>query len=375
MDVVFISDDSYAPHLGAEIVSILLSSQVDEAFNFYIVESRLSDQNKQKFHELKKIKRFNLQFIHVDHKRFEKLPIMRTNTETYFRYIFPELFPTLNKILYLDADIIVRGSLKELWNTDISTVYAGAAENGDAEPGRLGLEKYFNAGVILFNLKKMRQDNIIPKLFQNTEKLYKSNQLWLEDQDVLNYTFKNDIIIIPYKYNYPGFAKLKDDTVMIHYVIYKPWIFKTLNFDYYYQARQMTPWRFTQKLYSFKSDDQEEFFVFEKDKKQFCNLNKGRCGKLIPSIVVEWDNGEREAFSQIESGVFTSLFKGGVINVEHEYWSDQLIVRGDKACRLIAEDCGTLISFSPDKFVIQWDGWGRETFVKSKYDKFIYQAE
>lgn len=373
MDIVFVTDDSYAPHLGAAIASILSSAEQDDFFNIYIVESRLSDENKKKFHQLKKIKNFNLSFIHIDDEKFKNLPVIMTNTETYFRYIFPEIFPKLKKILYLDSDIIVRSSLKKLWEIDVSNVYAGACENEGVDLTRLGVKRYFNADVMLFNLDKMRKDSITPLLFQNTIKLDKLGKLWLEDQDVLNYTFQENVLIIPYKYNYPAFSTLQEDTVIIHYVIFKPWKEKALNYDYYYRFRQMTPWRYTKRLYSLKGTSDEEFFTFDKNKNQFCSINNKKCGKVIPNITLEWDNGEQEVFAQIEANDFKRVFKSRFIDIKHSYWSDRLIITGNKGCRLAGEDCGTLLKLTSNKFVIKWDNWGEETFIKDKDNKFISQ--
>lgn len=206
IEIAFITNNDYTPHLGAAIASILKYSADDEKFNFYVLENNLSNENKENFLKLKKIKNFNLTFIHIDRKRFQKLKVTRTALETYFRYILPEILPDKNKILYLDADIIVLGSLKELWETDITDYYAAGSVNGGLDPSRLGITKYINAGVVLFNLDKMRADNITHFLFENTLKLKKEGLLKLEDQDVLNYTFQDRILFVPEKYNHPGYA-------------------------------------------------------------------------------------------------------------------------------------------------------------------------
>ena len=80
------------------------------------------------------------------------------------RLLLPELLPELDKILYLDCDIIVRQDLTRLWNeTDLGDNYLAAvyeaAIEGQAERFRaLGCDpvKYFNSGFLLMNLKQMR---------------------------------------------------------------------------------------------------------------------------------------------------------------------------------------------------------------------------
>ncbi|WP_330847969.1 glycosyltransferase family 8 protein, partial [Streptococcus suis] len=89
--------------------------------------------------------------------------------ETYFRILLPSQLPELDRILYLDCDILVKGSLNPLWESDLTHHYlAGVNEldmlhdNSDYRQkiGFTPQDIYVNAGVLLFNLELMRQDKI-----------------------------------------------------------------------------------------------------------------------------------------------------------------------------------------------------------------------
>ena len=131
----------------------------------------------------------------------------RLTRSTYIRLFLTEILPqSVEKILYLDGDCIVRHSLLPLWNIDISTYAIGAVfdvSEGDIEyynrlryPMALG---YFNAGVALINLAYWRQIGA-PKLFADYLEQH-SDRVKHEDQDVMNVIFKDKKLFIPAKYN------------------------------------------------------------------------------------------------------------------------------------------------------------------------------
>jgi len=126
---------------------------------------------------------------------------------SYFRlYLTDILPPSIDKILYLDGDVIVRHSLKELWSTDLSGYALAAVPDGregtlDRFEG-LGYPKslgYFNAGVLLINLAYWRDHQAI-KLFGDFLR-DRWETIRLHDQDVLNYVFREQKTRLPIKYN------------------------------------------------------------------------------------------------------------------------------------------------------------------------------
>jgi lipopolysaccharide biosynthesis glycosyltransferase len=92
----------------------------------------------------------------------------------WHRIFLPELLPELDRVLYLDADLIVTDSLLPLWRIDLSDHYVGAVTNvfpspewGDRHCAALGLERrelYFNSGVLLMNLRQLRRDGCVQKI-------------------------------------------------------------------------------------------------------------------------------------------------------------------------------------------------------------------
>lgn len=133
---------------------------------------------------------------------------------TYYRLFLSDILPpTINKVLYLDGDIVVRHSLLSLWHTDLAGCAVGAALDIDA--GDLGRyyrlrypmrKGYFNAGVLLVNLKYWRENNLVTEFVG-----YLNNypeRIKAADQDVLNVVLQDVKRSIPVIYNLQtGFLK------------------------------------------------------------------------------------------------------------------------------------------------------------------------
>ncbi|HFU2807137.1 TPA: glycosyltransferase [Campylobacter coli] len=211
MHIFFASDDNYVQHLCVAIASILVNSIELDYFNFYVLDGGISTKNKENINTLKGLKDFKIEFIKIDDKLFEKCSIPKhynnsITKQTYYRYLIPRLKPSLTKVLYLDVDIIVEDSLNLLWNTNLNNTYAGVVLDSWQEVHKYykrnyGLNKAFNAGILLINNKKWVEDNITERLFFNTEILNLQNKINWVDQDVLNYTIKENFFLLPFKYN------------------------------------------------------------------------------------------------------------------------------------------------------------------------------
>ena len=203
IDIVMGADDMYIQHSAATMASILLNCDASSNFRFHILDGGISTDKKEKLLKLKKLRDFDIQFYDMTKYDWSMFPDNRTHTTlaTYYRLRIPEVLPeNLQKALYLDGDIIVEQDLKELWDTDISNYVLGAVEDeqGTASKNRLGLsKKYFNAGVLLLNLYKLRQINLLKQslLYLN------NNRVMFQDQDILNGLFNTQYKDLPLKWN------------------------------------------------------------------------------------------------------------------------------------------------------------------------------
>ena len=215
MNIAFSIDDNYSEQLATTIVSILKNDKSNSEFNFFVLDNGISEENKQKILELKSFKSFEISFIPVNGEMFENLPIIYHITSvSYNRLLLPALI-NVDKLLFLDCDLIVREDLTELYNMSFENSYACVVKERlsketyiQKQIKNLGLKYYFNAGVMLLNLKKIREDFIEKKCndFVKTS----PEKILLMDQCVLNYAFQDDIKFLGKEWNYQyklGYSK------------------------------------------------------------------------------------------------------------------------------------------------------------------------
>ena len=134
---------------------------------------------------------------------------------TYYRLFLAEILPQeLDKVLYLDGDVIVRHSLLPLWNTNIEEKAVAAAY--DCSSGRIEYYNrlkypfelgYFNAGVLLINLKYWREHQVLNDVISYMEN--HADSIRCHDQDVLNVVFRCRKVTVPLKYNLQHLFLLK----------------------------------------------------------------------------------------------------------------------------------------------------------------------
>lgn len=255
INICFSSDNNYAQHLAVTLASVLANN--DDSLHVYVLDGGISDENKQKILALKKDYDFEIEFIQIDKSMFDKCPAGKKNhvtLATYYRLLLAEICSHVDKILYLDVDLVIRSSLKELFEIDMTGKYfAGVSDCEEhINAPRLGLEKYCNAGVILLNLQKWREDNITEKFFRWMEE--NSERIVLHDQDVINCVLQSGMLKIDDVWNVQvskydsskDFVKMLPDAKIIHYIgKHKPWHSnnKQLAKDEYFKYLKLTQWK------------------------------------------------------------------------------------------------------------------------------------
>lgn len=122
------SDNNYAPFVATTICSIVKNTS--SFTDFYILDGGISLSNKYKIEIMKEeFKNFSIKYYDMSNFALERFPnIKHYSLNTFSRYFIPELENKLNKILYLDVDIIVRGDIAELFNQDLANYPVGTVE-------------------------------------------------------------------------------------------------------------------------------------------------------------------------------------------------------------------------------------------------------
>jgi lipopolysaccharide biosynthesis glycosyltransferase len=208
IDLVTASDKNFGQHTGIMLMSLLDTHQnIKNSLNINILDGGILPSDKEKINRI--CSRYGKlpTYIHVDNKSIGSAKINgHISIATYYRILLPNIFPSLNKILYIDSDVIVTAPLNELWSIELEDNYAAAVQDSGSSDenyikslGLPSVERYFNAGILLINLRKWREDAITNKLIQRIQNNHNLLRYW--DQDALNSILWKKIKIIDPKFN------------------------------------------------------------------------------------------------------------------------------------------------------------------------------
>ena len=199
LNVVFSSDDNYAPHLGAAIYSLICCNSGFEHIMVYIIDNEIREENRKKLSAIVNIAS-NAEIIWIPFEKYReklKLNLMwNISISSYARLFIAEMVPeSVKRIIYLDCDMIVCQSLKELWDTDLNGKTIGVVQDtvGCRAKEQLSLsmnERYFNAGLLLIDLDAWRKHGIGAKCLHFLEAY--NGQVYHHDQGVLNGVLCNE---------------------------------------------------------------------------------------------------------------------------------------------------------------------------------------
>ncbi|MDR1817953.1 MAG: glycosyltransferase [Puniceicoccales bacterium] len=207
--VIFLSfGENYVEHARATILSVLKNAAAGARFQFHILHTNLSENARVTLCELQRQFSVEINFTPVDSSKFEslKLTLPHISIETWYRFLIPFHAAAVGRAIYLDCDLVVRGDISELWNTDLDGNYLAAVE--DAARPEKGFKnyaslfpnhRYFNAGVLLLDCAKIRTGFTLGDFFEIARK--HEGDFKFQGQDVLNFAFQGGVFYLPFKWN------------------------------------------------------------------------------------------------------------------------------------------------------------------------------
>ena len=278
MNVVYASNNDYAKYLGISMLSLFYNNQDIDEIVVYILSYKINSANREKLYTIANQYRRTLNFI--DFSGFEQFIFSDYNTSGFNPVILSRLFLArylpleVERILYIDCDTVVSGSIKYLDEIVLdSYVMAAVPElNMPADKKKIiGFEPnetYYNSGVLLVNLSLWRFTDL-ESVFMNYYRKMNGRLLYI-DQDILNHCCKGKILTLSHTYNlstnlayFPryfikklqpaydtqsadAYLEILDHPAIIHYMgDERPWIAGNFNkyrkqYEYYFDK---SPWR------------------------------------------------------------------------------------------------------------------------------------
>ncbi len=201
MNLLVTLDENYYPQLQVMLSSLRINNP-GERFSLYLFHSGLTEQILEQIDKWCKSAGYDFSPARMDGELFRGFPQNdRYPIEMYYRLLAPQLLPSnMEKVLYLDPDILIINPISRLWESDLGDhLFAAAAHTGKTELAndvnriRLGVEHdYYNSGVLLINLDMGRKMIDPDQIFQYIKEHRK--ELVLPDQDVLNAMYGDRIL-------------------------------------------------------------------------------------------------------------------------------------------------------------------------------------
>ncbi len=243
--IVFATDDGYALPTAVAITSLIKNKNKDTNYKIYLISPGLSKDNKKKLKSLAN-KSCVIKIIYAADLLTDKASTLEKVSSTdYYRLMLDSILPNENKIIALDGDLLILSDLTELYNIELSDNYIAGVYfrphdvyNRTYVQNVLGLDegKRINIGVMLMDLKKIRERNIQTEFLKNIGKFD------VMSEDIINFVCKDKIKYIPLKYNYNlhyykfynllagdpiydinEYHAAEKEPVIFHYTLEKPW--------------------------------------------------------------------------------------------------------------------------------------------------------
>lgn len=279
VSIVMASNNRFVPYLSVAIQSIKDTGGKNTKYDLVVLHTDIEQQNQQTIEKMGE-ENFQIRFFCVkDYIR--EIPFQvhhHLSKETFYRYFIPDLFEGQKKILYLDADIVVRQDVAELYRQKIDGYLLGAVRDMESagnckreklyqnylkkQVGLINPMNYFQAGVLLINLNEFRKQIKTQDLICKTLEY----QWRMLDQDVLNGICQGKVKFLDMKWNvlmnwndsgksrmdfiryapnryYQSYCTARKNPAIIHYAgAWKPWEVPRCDFaDEFWQEARKSP--------------------------------------------------------------------------------------------------------------------------------------
>jgi lipopolysaccharide biosynthesis glycosyltransferase len=298
--VVCAADNNYAMPLAVTMRSTIDNLQDNCNIFFYVIDGGITAVNQRKILKSLPSERCKVEFIQIPNSVVEKITAAHQSTSahlsasrpdyisiaSFYRLLLPELLPNqIEKVIYLDCDLAVEGNLSELWQADMGENYLLAVRDTwtpciSSPTGRLNYQKlgldpnapYFNAGVLVIDLKKWRDNHFSEKVL----KYFTQNLefIGLYDQGLLNVLLVGKWGKLDPKWNFNVtsfydyssnsylawtdsqsfysediYNRLVSNPSIVHFISDKPWVSRhcpsSANFFKYVDKTKWSGWRIT----------------------------------------------------------------------------------------------------------------------------------
>ncbi len=273
--IFFAIDDKYAPYASCTITSIIENSSKEYNYKIYLLHDNCSKENISRISKLQ-CEGFDIIFKEMKEglesitDRIEnRLRCDYFTLTIYFRLFIADMFPEYDKGIYIDSDIVVPGDISELYNKELGDNFIGASTDNSIQgipeltkyvEEAVGVKRreYINSGVLVMNLKKMRETEFSKK-FLTLLNTYHFDSI-APDQDYLNAMCNGKILYLNEEWDAmptEGKEEIKNPK-LIHYNLFqKPWCYDNIQYeDVFWKYAKKTD--YYEEIVEFKNNYSDE---------------------------------------------------------------------------------------------------------------------
>lgn len=246
--IFFTIDDGYAPFLAVALNSAVKNANPQRQYKAIVLHQDLNEINIEKLKSLEtenfkiELTPMKANFDALDDRMSNRLRCDYFTLTIYFRLFIPAMFPQYDKGIYIDSDVVLTSDVANLYDIEIGDNLIGACNDlsiADIPPlvayteNAVGVKRkeYINSGVLLMNLKKMREADLEGH-FLNLLNTYHFDSI-APDQDYLNAMCNGKIYYLDESWDaMPNDAKPSlAHTNLIHYNLFsKPWCYDGIQY-------------------------------------------------------------------------------------------------------------------------------------------------
>lgn len=246
--IFFTIDDNYAPFLAVALNSAIKNASPKRQYKAIVLHQGLNETNIAKLNSLGtdnfkiELTPMKANFEALDDRMSNRLRCDYFTLTIYFRLFIPAMFPQYDKGIYIDSDVVLTDDIAKLYDINIGDNFIGACNDlsiSDIPPlvayteNAVGVrkEEYINSGVLLMNLKKLRECNLEGH-FLSLLNTYHFDSI-APDQDYLNAMCNGKIHYLDEAWDaMPNDAKPPlEHTHLIHYNLFsKPWCYDGIQY-------------------------------------------------------------------------------------------------------------------------------------------------
>jgi lipopolysaccharide biosynthesis glycosyltransferase len=265
-DIAITIDNNYIQHASVMLASLMKHN--NRSMRVHCIFFELSEENISRLKKQFSGTTILLEFIPFKLSDTNNLPVKfgdHVTVTAYIRLWLPKILPYLDRVLFLDCDMVIDGNISLLLDLDIYPYGLAAVKTPTISTEKktaLGIpaeRDYFNSGVLIMDLKYFRHHNLSSELVDFITRYPEKCEYW--DQDALNAIFKGNFFQLDYAYNmtsilfddrlltHPSFTTQLSKPIIVHFTgggaLCKPWFFANNHplKNLYYESLQNTPFK------------------------------------------------------------------------------------------------------------------------------------